>query len=79
MRHTLCNAMTAYCIGGTVVASKAYTDLEALTESAQKTLCQLRGSTNTPKVKGQVPDELSKHTSEDQELKEHCPGGAFTF
>lgn len=59
MRHRLCNAMAAYCIGGIVVASKAYTNLEALTESAQKTSCQLRGSTNTPRVKGQIRDELS--------------------
>lgn len=61
MRHkTVAIAMTAHCIGAVVVASAASTNLEALTESAQKTSCQLKEeATNRPRVKGQVPDELS--------------------
>lgn len=49
--------MSAYCIG-TLSWPQRHTNLEALTESAQKTSCQLRGSTNRLRVKDQGPDEL---------------------
>lgn len=49
--------MSAYCIG-TLLWPRRHTNLEVPTESAQKTSCQLRGSTNRLRVKDQGPDEL---------------------